>query len=299
MENLAIIILNYNSSDQVINQVSKLMDEGITPSLFCIVDNCSSENHQKKMENFAKSYALHFIQSSENGGYAKGNHLGLDWAINQGKAYFLLLNPDIELSKNVIETLYENISKKENLYFVGPRICDKFQRDLIFSDGGIINKEKYFETSHVNSGKLISEAEKVPSINYDIDYVNGSVLMFKKETVRLLGRMREDFFMYFEETEWCYRLKKFPDAQQAILTNVSAYHEQSNPDSAFLNFYMTRNRIFFCRLYNLPHKKLISQFLYEAQKKLFKLKGGYRHNLNFFITQIKAIFEGEFRSLKP
>ena len=59
--------------------------------------------------------------------------------------------------------------------------------------------------------------------------------MLKKETLDLVGMMREDFFMYFEETEWCYRLKKIPNAKQAIITTLIAYHEMSKQDD-FQNF---------------------------------------------------------------
>lgn len=47
MDNLAIIILNYNSSSKIITQVNKLKEEGINPSAFYIVDNDSAENDKK------------------------------------------------------------------------------------------------------------------------------------------------------------------------------------------------------------------------------------------------------------
>lgn len=109
---------------------------------------------------------------------------------------------------------------------------------------------------------------EIEYINYHIDYVKESAIMFKKETLKLIGKMREDFFMYFVETEWCYRLNQIPNARQAIITTLVVYREFSKPDT-FKKFFMTKNRIYLCRLYNLPHRKLISQLLHEAQKYLF------------------------------
>ena len=54
LENLAIIILNYNTADKIAIQVEKLMDEGISSSIFYIVDNASKIDDQKSLENFTK-----------------------------------------------------------------------------------------------------------------------------------------------------------------------------------------------------------------------------------------------------
>lgn len=295
MKDLAIIILNYNSSQKIVDQVNRLKAQGVDPSSLYIVDNYSSPDDREKLRKYTSNNQLHFIQSQENGGYAKGNRLAIDKALNDNKNYFLILNPDIEISYQVVQGLYDALANESNLYFVGPRICDKFDREYIFSDGGKVDMDLYFKASHTNGGEKISDVT-IAEINTDIDYVNGSAMMFKKETLDLIGMMREDFFMYFEETEWCYRLKSIPYAKQAIITTLIAYHEMSKQDD-FQNFYMTRNRIFLCRLYNLPHSKLISDFLYQAQKKLFNKKGSFKDNLTTFISQLKAITEGKFKKL--
>lgn len=295
MNDLSIIILNYNSSDKIINQVNTLIDEGMDFSVFYIVDNNSNPDEKVKLRNYTRSRQLTFIESEENGGYAKGNRLAIEKALDDQKSFFLILNPDIEISYSVVHKLYDILKKDHDLYFVGPRICDKFDREYIFSDGGKVSLSNFFEASHTNGGKKINEVN-VPEFNTDIDYVNGSAIMFKKETLDLIGKMRDDFFMYFEETEWCYRLKNIPNAKQAIITTQIAYHEMSKQDT-FQNFYMTRNRIFLCRLYKLPHQKLISKFLYEAQKKFFSSKGKFITNLSNFTSQVKAVLEGEFKKL--
>ena len=295
LENLAIIILNYNTADKIAIQVEKLMDEGISSSIFYIVDNASKIGDQKSLENFAGKNNLNFVNSAENGGYAKGNNIAIDLAIKKNKTVFLILNPDIEISARTIIALHETISSEDELLFVGPRICDKYNRNLIFSDGGTLIPDRFFESDHLHYGKNIDEFNSFGK-NYEIDYVNGSALMFKKATLDILGKMREDFFMYFEEAEWCYRLKKHPGFKQAICTDVTAYHEMSNKGD-FYQFYMTRNRIFMCRLYSIPHKDLIRNYLYEAQKRFLGLKGNAKNNFSFFATQIKAVFEGEFKKL--
>lgn len=295
MKDLAILILNYNSSVKIVEQVEKLITEEISASHFYIVDNNSDNEDRKRLVNFVESKNLNFIQSSENGGYAKGNNLAIEKAIEDQKNFFLILNPDIEISGAVVRNLYDILSRDRQLYIIGPRICDKDDREIIFSDGGKLYRDDFFQPDHVNVGKRIDEVI-IPQINYDIDYINGSAMMFKKEALSLIGKMREDFFMYFEETEWCYRLQLLPNAEQAIVTSLVVYHELSKADS-FKKFFMTRNRIYLCRLYNLPHRKFTLRLLYDAQKYLFNTKGNFIDNINLFFSQIRAVLEGEFRKL--
>lgn len=295
MKDLAIIILNYNSSDKIVNQVTKLMDEGISSSNFYIVDNNSEKKDKYNLFDFTKSNNLNFIQSIENGGYAEGNRLAIEKSVEDKKNYFLILNPDIEIAGSIVQNLYNAMIEDEELYILGPRICEKENREIIFSDGGKLNTSNFFEANHINIGKNIKDIE-MPTFNYDIDYINGSAMMFKKELLNLIGRMREDFFMYYEETEWCYRLDKVPNAKQAIMTSMVVYHELSK-DDPFKKFYLTRNRIFMCRLHNLPHQKLVMHLLYESQKSLFNKKSHFTYNIQLFFSQLRAILQGEFRKL--
>lgn len=296
MKDLAIIILNYNSSNKVINQVSRLMGEGISSDIFYLVDNNSEEKDRKALQGFAIINKLKLIQSNENQGYAVGNRLAIESALDDDKKIFLILNPDIEISNDVIRSLHEVMTNNDELFILGPRICDKEDRKIIFSDGGTLDKANFFEAGHINGGINVDDVD-IAEINYDIDYINGSAIIFRRETLELIGMMREDFFMYFEESEWCYRLKQIPTAKQAIITSLVVYHELSKSD-LFKNFYMTRNRIYLCRLYNIPHQKFIMQLLYQVQKYLFNTKGNLKDNVQLFTTQLRAILEGEFKRLK-
>lgn len=288
MNDLAIIILNYNSYDDTSREVNSLLEEGVPQKSIYVVDNNSED--REKIKQLGSQKQINSILSNHNGGYAYGNNLAVKKAIDDGKNYFLLLNPDIEISFNTIEILYEALKKLTNIGIIGPRICYRNERNKIFSDGGLLFPEQGFMGGHTNSEQDKKDIT-APNYNYDINYVDGSALMFRKEILNEIGFMNEHFFMYYEESEWCLRLLKNTNWKIAVNTLCEAYNLASNKGS-FYEYYMTRNRIWVCRLYNGNIKHVTRERWKLARKALKKLK------LSLAKAYIKGILDGLYSKLE-
>ena len=287
---LAIISLNYNSAKEVFRLVSSLREEVVPAGCFYLIDNASNDGNEVK--EYCLKNGIKFIANTINGGYAQGNNIGIKKAIEDGRKTFLILNPDIEISKDTIEKLYNTLVTKPELQIIGPRICDKFKRNLIYSDGGILTPERRCD-DHINYNQ--EEKDSSESLNTNIDYVTGSVMMFKKSTLDIIGWMREDFFMYYEEAEWCYRLKTHKDLKLGVLTNCKAYHQMSDKGD-FYQYYISRNRILFFRMYHIDYLPMVKKTLTQSFKGIFCKKynnsSSFFKRLNFFILMLKAVYSG-------
>ncbi|MDP9957811.1 GT2 family glycosyltransferase [Epilithonimonas hungarica] len=288
MNDLAIIILNYNSFDDTNGEINSLLNENFPEKAIYVVDNDSKDKELIKELGCQKN--VNIILSDHNGGYAYGNNLAIKKAIEDGKNYFLLLNPDIEISVDNIKRLYDNLREFTNIGIIGPRICYRNDRNKIFSDGGLLFPEQGFMGGHTNS-----EEDKrnvmTQDYNYNINYVDGSALMFRKEIIDEIGLMNEDFFMYYEESEWCMRLIKNTRWKIAVNTKCEAYNIASNKGS-FYEYYMTRNRIWICRLYNGNINYVTKERWRLTRKALKKLK------LSLAKAYIKGIFDGLYTKLE-
>lgn len=282
MNDLAIIILNYNSYEDTSREVNSLLNEGISQKSIYVVDNNSKDRDE--IEKFGNQKQINYILSDHNGGYAYGNNLAINKAIEEGKNYFLLLNPDIEVSLASIKQLYKDLKEFPNIGIIGPRICYRNERNKIFSDGGLLFPEKGFMGGHAN-GEQNKEEIKAPDYNYDIKYVDGSALMFRKEILDEAGFMNEKFFMYYEESEWCLRLMNNTKWKIAVNTQCEAYNLASNKGS-FYEYYMTRNRIWVCRMYKGNVKFVIKERL-KLAKKAFK-----KNNFSLAKAYLKGIYWG-------
>lgn len=287
MKNLAIIILNYNTFDDTSREVNKLLQQKCPEESIYIVDNNS--NDKDKITEFSKQRRINYILSDKNGGYAHGNNLAIKQALKDGKKYFLLLNPDIDIDFQVIETLYNDLINDPDLAAIGPRICYRNNENKIYSDGGLLFPEKGFMGGHVNFNTDQSDVQ-IPSYNYEIDYVDGSAIMFRKEVLEKIGFMNEKFFMYYEESEWCLRILRKTKWKLAVNTKVSAFNTYSDKGS-FYEYYMTRNRLWLCRLYNGN--------IQYVKKERWKLAKNAIKNKDYSLAKayIKGIYNGLYSKL--
>lgn len=284
MKDLAIIILNYNTFSDTKRQVSALLLESCPEESIYVVDNASLD--KPHLITLSAQTGINLILSDKNGGYAYGNNLAIKKAIADGKNIFLILNPDIEISLLTIEKMYHRLNALSDVGILGCRICYRTSKNIIFSDGGLLFPEKGYMGAHFNANQSTENNEN-GGLNYHLDYVDGSVLMFKKQVLDEIGFLNEAFFMYYEESEWCLRLLKNTDIKIAVDTCCEAYSLYSEKGT-FYEYYMTRNRIWLCRLYNGNKKYVVKERL-KLARKAFK-KGEFRMAMAYFKGVINGIY---------
>ena len=249
MNNILIVILNYNSSEDTLALYNKLSDYQIL-----VIDNCSTTKEVKLLEDNILHSQL--IINSKNLGYAGGNNQGIKYAIRKKIPYVLILNPDISIRPCDIDALLLKIAKNNNIAAVGPRICYRNQPNKIYSDGGIVLKDKGFFTSHINYNRRLTEKldnTESPS------YVNGSVFLARTSVFQQIGLFDEKFFLYFEETDWCLRAKK-ANYDILVIPSITAFHKESKKNEKY-NFYMIRNRLLLASKFRHYHYRTISVVL--------------------------------------
>ncbi|EJL72084.1 glycosyltransferase [Chryseobacterium populi] len=287
MKDLAIIILNYNSFDDTSREVNALLKENCDEKSIYVVDNNSLDKN--KIAEFGAQKNINYIISEKNGGYAYGNNLAIRKAIQDGKNFFLLLNPDIDIDISTIKTLYNDLQEHQDIAAIGPRICYRNDHHKIYSDGGLLYPEKGFLGAHTHFNLNRSDVH-ISHYNYQLDYVDGSVFMFRKELLDEIGLMNEKFFMYYEESEWCLRVLRKTRWKLAVNTSLTAFNTYSEKGS-FYEYYMTRNRLWLCRLYN-GNLKYVKKERWKLARKAFK-KGDFA----LAKAYVKGIINGLYSKL--
>ncbi|MBJ6367900.1 glycosyltransferase family 2 protein [Snuella sedimenti] len=283
---LSVIILNYNSSIDTLELYRSLTRFNLSFLNIFIIDN----NSKTKDLLFLKQNIpqKNLLQNDKNLGYGGGNKIGIEIARQKKINYALLLNPDIRLEKETLIHLLKLISSNEEIAAVGPRICFRDTPDIIYSDGGLVNTEKGFESSHINYKK--NKKEVNVKQRFDIDYVNGSCLMINIKALHKIGVLLDTFFMYYEETEWCLRAKSL-GYKICVDSKVEAFHETSQKKKNYY-FYMTRNRILIAKRFN--HKyfktvKIVLKNLLKEFKKTIIVKG---YKSPYLYYKVKGFFAG-------
>lgn len=206
---VSIIIVNYNTRDLLKACLESVyaMTKDVAFEII-VVDNASIDDSEKMIkEEFEE---VIFIQSGDNIGFGKANNLG----IKQSKGEFtFLLNSDTLLLNNAIKILsdYLILNPKvgicgANLYDINSRPAMSFSQNMpgLVSDidyffGGIVSKLYY-------SGNTVFNYTDLPLI---IDgFISGADMMVRKDVLNKVGLFDPDFFMYYEETELTWRIKR-------------------------------------------------------------------------------------------
>ena len=209
---ISVIIVSYNVKEflqQALFSLKKSL-EGIDSEII-IVDNASIDGSRKIIKNDFPEIEL--IENQENVGFAKACNQGIE--VSEGE-YILLLNPDTLLQEDTISKM---IAFFENHPEAGAAGCKILNAD------GTLQKacRRSFPTPSVAIPKMLGLSRMFPNnklfakynLTYkdpdemsEVDAVSGSFLMFRRVIVDEIGWMDEDFFMYGEDLDYCYRIKQ-------------------------------------------------------------------------------------------
>jgi GT2 family glycosyltransferase len=151
-----------------------------------------------------------FFEHKENIGYSRCVNKGIE---ESKGAYLLVLNSDLVVENNAIETMLNYIKKNPDIGILAPRLCyfnGEHQQSYfrfytpttIIARRTIFGRLAYFKK--IEDEFLMRESN--PNQIQTPDWVMGSAMMTSREAVEKIGGMDADnFFMYFEDVDWCRR----------------------------------------------------------------------------------------------
>ena len=173
MNEITIIIITYKSEQIIYDFIKKI------PSIIKVIIIENSQNYELKKDIEAK-YNNVTVFLKKNDGVSSSLNFAVD-KINT--KYFLQISPDIDFNFEDINIFLE-YAKKLNDQFaaIGPRFID-------------VNSKSH---KQINPKKEFGK----------IDSIHGSCMFINKENFKIIGKFDENFFLYFEETDYCYRAKK-------------------------------------------------------------------------------------------
>ncbi len=209
MMDLSIIIVSWNVADLLAACLTSLYAGlGDLDAEVLVIDSASSDGSAALVrERFPQATVL---AQTENIGYTRGNNLGLRTA--QGR-YLLLLNPDTEIVGDALPCMVAYLDAHPEVGIVGPYTHN--------SDGSFQSTRRRFPTlatAFFESTWLQAFAPKSlldryyvhdapPDQTLEVDWVQGSALLARREVYAQIGGLDEGYTMYSEELDWCKRAK--------------------------------------------------------------------------------------------
>lgn len=232
-----IIILNYNGKDTIKECLTSLFRVDYPNFEVVVVDNASQDGSFELAKNYFPG--AHFIKNENNLGFAAGNNMGIRFALEKIADYVFLLNNDAVVFKNTLSELIKITQKKESkkIGIFSPIIFKGDSRDIWFAGGKI--------------DWLRMRAEHImQATNCElrtVNYVTGCAMLIKKEVFKKIGLLDENFFLYYEDADFCWRASR-EGFKSAIITNAAIKHyEKSEKNKKAKTYWLVVSGIYFFR----------------------------------------------------
>lgn len=261
---LYIVIVNWNLKEDTLACVDSLIIAGAQVDHIIVVDNASSDGSVEALRQ-RFSATLPIIESNENLGYASGNNLGIQFALDQQAEWVLLLNNDTVVAPDLIHKLETTTLNYPEYSIVAPIIYYFDHPETIWYlgdhlvPGTLITMNKY-------RGK--QEPQGFPAV-IPVDFVSGCGMMINRKVFEDVGYFDSSLFMYGEEVDFCWRAQ-LAGSRLACATRAKIWHRVSisaNKDRKKSRYLRIRNQVRFYRKYSQGYQ-LPLMFIFSLSRSL-------------------------------
>jgi GT2 family glycosyltransferase len=279
---VAAVVLNYRSTDDTVACLRALTRGTYLDLRVVVVDNDAPGPDHDALRGALEAAgfrpgagpdgSLRLVASGGNLGYAGGNNVGLACAADWRPEFTWLLNPDIRVAPDTLSLLLQAANRAPDAAAIGPRVVLAGSTPtVVWSDGGIVDVGTG-KTGNRNMGR--PESTTPGGGLHDVDFVYGGALLLRNTALAQAGPLSEEWFMYFEETDYCRRLARLgwrlmvePRARVENHRGGPVGDSEGGSTEGAVElprphylYYMTRNKIVFTRRYGFGERLALDEF---------------------------------------
>ncbi len=272
------IIVTYNGEKYISDCLDSLLKQTKKVDIL-VVDNASSDNTCSIIKNNYPTVRI--IDVGYNSGFAHANNVGMQYAMDKGYEYVLLINEDTISDNRLVENLFKYADGQTA---VAPKIYMNGSLTKVWYGAGKMDFENGFA---INCQK-----ELVDTVS-EVSFMTGCCMLLHTDILRKAGLFDEAFFMYYEDTDLSLRM--YENGIRMIYNpDACLWHRmQGRVQKDYYVYYMERNRLFFlkkhAKVFQCSLLKIMAMELYKIVMKpdvvtvafgKYKLKGVFDYIRN-------------------
>lgn len=242
MKKVAVIILNWNGGELTARCVQSLEDSDYTECHILVIDNGSTDGSPEALRREFPNITI--IRNEDNLGFAGGSNQGIEWALQNGFDYFLLLNNDTIAAPDMISNMVAAAGQQNDTAVLSPKIFFADAPDRLWFALGI---------GSLWTGIFSNPAYNSPDDGYDapqeMDWMVGCCVLIPRKIAESVGGFDERFFAYCEDVDWSLRCRK-AGFRLVFCPGARLWHKVSasgSRQSKVLRHLMTRNHLWTIR----------------------------------------------------
>lgn len=234
-----VIIVNYQSQKLVCRCLASIKQHCRQPIQYFVVDNSVPPEHSMIA---AQHNDVVIIAPGQNLGFAAGCNLGISQALALNSEFILLINPDAWVESDFLTILTSELCNHPKIGVAGPMILHGDGSRRLWNGGGRLNW-------WAGGSREIVQSEPKSEHSILVDFLSGCVMLLRTEAVRQAGLFAEEYFLYFEDTDYVQRMIT-AGWQVGYVPSAVVLHDPSSTtglQSKDYVYYFSRNRVWFMR----------------------------------------------------
>jgi GT2 family glycosyltransferase len=259
-ERVTVIVLNWNAEDDTAACLDSFLAQRGVETEILLVDNASADGSGERLRQ--RYPTVSYLQIDENLGYSGGNNRGIEWALDRGAEWVLVVNNDTVAEPDCLRLLLAATTGEARLAAVAPLIVRYDDPDRVWFAGGRFDRVRAVGVHRHENAPVESALRDVPrgedAMWRPCTFLTGCCLLLRATALREVGLFRAEFFAYEEDLELSYRLSQagwklgwVPAAR--ITHRVPPLGTEPTPNQIFLR---DRNRQRTVRLHYAPGWRL-------------------------------------------
>lgn len=204
MADLTVSIVNYNGGEYLLNCLASLEKvKGEAKMEVVVVDNNSTDESIGKARN--KFPKVRFILNKENRGFGKAHNQVLG---NLKSEYVLILNPDVVMEKEIIKKCLDYMKDDPSVGALTPEVVLPDGKVDLTAHRGFPTPWASFKYFFLKNDDLYHLSKRDLKNIHEVDAISGAFLLTRKKILDEVGLFDEDYFLYAEDIDLCFRIKE-------------------------------------------------------------------------------------------
>lgn len=257
-----VVVINWNNPSDTLHCLSSLNELDYTNYHVLVIDNGSDDDSLTLLTEATKDNPYFtFLATGDNLGFSGGVNYGVARALEMQADYIWLLNNDAEVAPDCLSSLIIAMEENPDVAIAGSKILLARERNTIWHAGATFAMYTG-QPQHLGMGADINDPAY--SSNKFVDYVTGSSLIIRKNSIETIGIMDDRFYLYYEEADLCYRARNH-GLKILYVADSKLWHKVAASSTGYQVrvYYEVRNRL----LFTIKHKR--SQFLFVLKYLIF------------------------------
>lgn len=219
--------MNYRDTIQCIHSIKQL---NYSNYQIIVRDNASLNDSFLKLTE--QLIGIRVERSNLNLGFAQGHFENYQLAKELGADLFWVLNADLEVEPETLEQLVQAFIANRNQIYGSVSLNPSDLSIVDFGGAEYSDPSNTSLTYNTWKGKSYNELIETHPLSYEVESVEGSSMLIPMEVIEKYGFMKTDFFMYAEETDYCYRLRE-KNVKSMVVTRSCVHHHNEGSTNPY------------------------------------------------------------------